>query len=100
MKRPEPPQDFEKTIQRVNIATPAQTQPTSRALFTSTNAHPLFCNFHLIPAFSILVQLKTQKAAQKKPASAPLDMALHERNKEVAHSLATEMPLNNYTKHP
>ncbi|KAL7730341.1 hypothetical protein ACLKA6_016586 [Drosophila palustris] len=60
MKRPEPPQDFEKTIQR----------------------------------------LKTQKAAQKKPASAPRDMALHERNKEVAHSLANEMPLNNYTKHP
>ncbi|KAH8420729.1 hypothetical protein KR222_003233 [Zaprionus bogoriensis] len=60
MKRPEPPQDFEKTIQR----------------------------------------LKTQKAAQKKPASAPLDIALHERNKEVAHSLANEMPLNNYTKHP
>ncbi|KAH8312685.1 hypothetical protein KR044_012168 [Drosophila immigrans] len=60
MKRPEPPQDFEKTIQR----------------------------------------LKTQKAAQKKPASAPRDIALHERNKEVAHSLANEMPLNNYTKHP
>ncbi|KAH8346627.1 hypothetical protein KR084_007130 [Drosophila pseudotakahashii] len=60
MKRPEPHQDFEKTIQR----------------------------------------LKTQKAAQKKPASAPLEMALHERNKEVAHTLVNEMPLNNYTKHP
>ncbi|KAH8335633.1 hypothetical protein KR074_007404 [Drosophila pseudoananassae] len=61
MKRPEPHQDFEKTIQR----------------------------------------LKNQKAAQKKPASAPLEMALHERNKgEVAHTHVTEMPLNNYTKHP
>ncbi|SPP81343.1 uncharacterized protein LOC117583315 [Drosophila guanche] len=62
MKRPEPHQDFEKTIQR----------------------------------------LKTQKAAQKKPASAPMDIALHERNKEVAlaHAHVNEMPLNNYTKHP
>lgn len=51
----------------------------------------------LIP---FLLKLKTQKAAQKKPASAPLDIALHERNKEVAHSLASEIPLNNYTKHP
>lgn len=100
MKRPEPPQDFEKTIQRVNIATPAQTQTKTPAQCKPTNAHPLFCNFHLISPFFLIVQLKTQKAAQKKPASAPLDMALHERNKEVAHSLATEMPLNNYTKHP
>uniref|UniRef100_B3P7L9 GG12533 n=2 Tax=Drosophila erecta TaxID=7220 RepID=B3P7L9_DROER len=60
MKRPEPHQDFEKTIQR----------------------------------------LKTQKAAQKKPASAPLEMAIHDRNKEVAHTHVNEMPLNNYTKHP
>ncbi|EDW24779.1 GL24337 [Drosophila persimilis] len=62
MKRPEPHQDFEKTIQR----------------------------------------LKTQKAAQKKPASAPMDIACHERNKEVAlaHAHVNEMPLNNYTKHP
>ncbi|KAH8284343.1 hypothetical protein KR018_004048 [Drosophila ironensis] len=61
MKRPEPHQDFEKTIQR----------------------------------------LKTQKAAQKKPATAPLEMTIHERNKaEVAHTHVNEMPLNNYTKHP
>lgn len=49
----------------------------------------------------LILQLKNQKAAQKKPASAPLEMALHERNKgEVAHTHVTEMPLNNYTKHP
>lgn len=88
MKRPEPPQDFEKTIQRVNMMT--LVNPTST----------LALHLLILIRIPFLLKLKTQKAAQKKPASAPLDIALHERNKEVAHSLASEMPLNNYTKHP
>lgn len=88
MKRPEPPQDFEKTIQRVNMMT--LVNPTST----------LCLQLLILIRIPFLLKLKTQKAAQKKPASAPLDIALHERNKEVAHSLASEMPLNNYTKHP
>lgn len=88
MKRPEPPQDFEKTIQRVNMMT--LVNPTST----------LALQLLILIRIPFLSKLKTQKAAQKKPASAPLDIALHERNKEVAHSLASEMPLNNYTKHP
>lgn len=88
MKRPEPPQDFEKTIQRVNMMT--LVNPTST----------LALQLLILIRIPFLLKLKTQKAAQKKPASAPLDIALHERNKEVAHNLASEMPLNNYTKHP
>jgi len=29
-----------------------------------------------------------------------MEMAIHDRNKEVAHTHVNEMPLNNYTKHP
>ncbi|XP_037943559.1 uncharacterized protein LOC119676394 [Teleopsis dalmanni] len=58
MKRVEPHQNFEETIQR----------------------------------------LKTQKAARKKAVTH--DKGIHDRNKDVSHTMVAEMPLNNYTKHP
>lgn len=99
MKRVEPHQNFEETIQRVSSLVVFFKSVINVQLQLCLYVCALSSNMYsgLICALLLLLQLKTQKARKK----AVLDKGIHDRNKDHAHAVGTtDIALNNYTKHP
>lgn len=95
MKRVEPHQNFEETIQRVIIFNNVICIIFGDFLFFPKFILNLCINLFYI---SFLLQLKNQKARKK----VQHDKGIHDRNKDItSHAMTTnDMSLNNYTKHP